>query len=334
VHKINVLVFATLGQECLRQIADVNPNVRVEDASPLGREEAEYFTPDKKEDFRHEKFEALLAEAEIMFGHRFPEDVIARAPNLKWIQFLGTGVNRVLTHDISKRPVILTHMSDVRAGPVSEVAFGLMMMLAKKAPFCLRNQQGKKWQRYFPIVLRSRTVGIVGLGNIGKEVARLAKAFGMKVIATRRSAKRLNRYVDKVVQRDRVHELLAESDFVVLALPLTPETHEWIGEKELKAMKSAAYLINVGRARTIDEYALIRALEEHWIAGAGLDTHTTEPLSPESRLWELPNVIISPHVGGEMDDFNVRATEFFCDNLKRFINGKRLRNVVNKKRGY
>jgi phosphoglycerate dehydrogenase-like enzyme len=125
-------------------------------------------------------------------------------------------------------------MSNVRASPVSEFAFGLIMMLAKKAPFCFRNQQEKKWQRFFPMLLRSKTVRIVGLGNIGKEVARLAKAFGMRVITTRRSAKRVTRYVDKVVHRERLPELFAESDFVVLTLPLTPETHKLIGERELR----------------------------------------------------------------------------------------------------
>ena len=129
-------------------------------------------------------------------------------------------------------------------------------------------------------------------------------------------------------------ELLAESDYVVLILPSTPETYRIIGEKELRKMKSTAYLINVGRGNIIDEDMLICALEKEWIAGAGLDTYTIEPLPADSRLWELSNVILSPHVSGRLINYNEVANEIFCDNLKRYISGKRLKNIVNKKLGY
>ena len=128
--------------------------------------------------------------------------------------------------------------------------------------------------------------------------------------------------------------MLAESDFVVLALPYTPETDKLIGEKELRAMKSTAYLVNIGRGTTVDEEALVRALDEHWIAGAGLDAFATEPLPTDSKLWELPNVIYSPHMSGGGEDVAMIATELFCENLRRYMSGKRLLNIVNKKRGY
>jgi phosphoglycerate dehydrogenase-like enzyme len=120
----------------------------------------------------------------------------------------------------------------------------------------------------------------------------------------------------------------------VLALPLTSETNGLIGERELRTMKSTAYLINVARGSIVDEEALIRALDEHWIAGAGLDVFATEPLPPSSKLWELPNVIFSPHVAGGIEDYSMQATEIFCENLRRYLNGKKLLNVVNKKKGY
>jgi phosphoglycerate dehydrogenase-like enzyme len=129
-------------------------------------------------------------------------------------------------------------------------------------------------------------------------------------------------------------QLLSDSDFVVLALPLTPETNNLIGEEELLTMKPTAYLINISRGNIVDEAALTRALEENWIAGAGLDVFVTEPLPIESRLWELPNVIFSPHVAAEIEDYDVQATRLFADNLRRYLSGKRLRNVVDKKRGY
>ena len=172
--------------------------------------------------------------------------------------------------------------------------------------------------------------------KIGREVARLSKAFGMRVIATRRSTKRETRArnVDIMLPSDSLHRALAESDFVVIALPYTKQTDSVIGEAEFKAMKPTAYIINIGRGRIIDEEAMIRALSEKQIAGAGLDVFATEPLPRSSKLWEMPNVLCSPHVSGGMEGYNVQATELFCRNLERFLAGKRLFNVVGKRRGY
>lgn len=333
--KINVLVVADIGKEGLRQIADVGPKIEVMDASRLWIA-PDPFIPERKEDSRNPEFNALLAQAEVIYGLRFPENLIKRAPRLRWIQHMGTGVNRVLTDEIVKSRITVTNISTLRATPVSELTFGLVMMLAKQAPLLFRNQQGKKWQRFGHILLRSKTLGVVGLGRIGKGVARLGHAFGMRVIATRRSAQGLTRprYVDKILEKELLPELLAESDFVVLSIPATPETYKLIGARELKAMKPTAYLINVGRGSAVDEDALIRALEEHWIAGAALDAYTTEPLPSDSKLWEFPNVIISPHVGGDTENADGKTTEFFCENLRRYVNGKRLRDVVNKRKGY
>jgi D-2-hydroxyacid dehydrogenase (NADP+) len=233
-------------------------------------------------------------------------------------------------------PVIMANVSGIHAIPSSEFILGLILMFVKQMPLCFKLKQEKKWRRFTPTVLSSKTVGIVGLGTIEREVARLAKAFNMKVLATRRSARQVTRarYVDTVLPPHDLKWLLAESDFVVLALPFTLETHKLIGEEQLHSMKPTAYLINISRGGIVDEEALVRALDEHWIAGAGLDVFATEPLPGDSRLWELPNVIFSPHVSGVMEDYNARATELFSENLRRYLTGKRLLNVVNKKRGY
>ena len=179
-------------------------------------------------------------------------------------------------------------------------------------------------------------IGVVGLGSIGREVARLTKAFGMRVIATRRSARDTSRarYVDKLFPATQLHGLLVESDYVAVTLPLTSETREIIGEAELNAMKSTGYIINIGRGGLIDEEALIRALKEKRIAGAGLDVTAVEPLPPDSPLWDLDNVIISPHISGGMEDYIARATDVFCKNLDRYLIGKRLINIIDKKKGY
>lgn len=333
-ESINVFVTSMMGgvidEECLKRITSVSPKIKLTDVSDL-------FRAEQSGDFTSkEKFDALLAEVEVIFGLRLPRDVITRAPKLKWVQVMAAGANRFLDTAMLESQVMMTSVSGIHATPISEFVFGLMLMFVKHAPLCFQAKQEKQWRRPLPSVLRSKTVGIVGLGSIGREVARLAKAFGMRVLATRRSTKRVGqaKYVDIILPKDQLLWLLMESDFVVLTLPLTPETNKFIGEEELRAMKSTAYLINIARGGVVDEEALIRALDEHWIAGAGLDVFTIEPLPTESRLWELPNVILSPHISGGMEDYNMRATEVFCENLRRYLNGKKLLNIVDKNRGY
>ncbi len=325
-----MLVTAAIDDEGLRQIAAISPRTKLTDISALSN------AARKGDSTSKEKLDDLLVEAEVIFGLRFPRDLITRAPKLKWIQVMSAGVNRFLDTEMVESPVIMTNVSGIHAVPISEFVLGLMLMFVKQAPLCFQMKQEKQWRRFTATVLRSKTVGIVGLGNIGREVARLAKAFGMRVLATRRSAKRVGRarYVDILFPQTQLRELLEESDFVALTLPLTPETKKFFGEEELRAMKSTAYLINIARGGIVDEEVLIRALEQHWIAGAGLDVFATEPLPTDSRLWELPNVILSPHSSGSMEDYDIRATELFIENLRRYLNGEKLLNVVDKKKGY
>jgi D-2-hydroxyacid dehydrogenase (NADP+) len=329
-ESVNVLVTSAIGDECLRWIADVSPRIRLTDVSGLLRAENEGDLAARK------RLDALLCEADVMFGLRFPNDVLTRSPRLKWIQTMSAGIDRFLDAEMVASPVTLTNVSGIHATPIGEFVLGLMLMFAKNALMHFRMKQEKQWKRLPPSILRSRTVGIVGLGSIGREVARLAKAFGMRVLATRRTAKGEGRArnVDLLLPANQLRRLLEESDFVVLAVPATAETRRLIGEEELRAMKSTAFLINISRGETVDEGALTRALEESWIAGAGLDVFVTEPLPPDSRLWELPNVIFSPHVAGGMEEYSERATERFVENLRRYVEGKKLRNVVDKKRGY
>jgi len=327
---VSVVVTSGIGPELLRQIRRVSPKIKVAEASNLFRGELKGDAETKA------KLDALLAKAEVIYGLRLPQDVLTRAPRLKWIQVMSAGVDRFLDIDLIESPVILTNVSGIHAIPISEFVIGLMLMFVKQAPFCFQLKCEKKWERFTPEALNSKTVGIVGLGSIGQEVARLAKAFGMRVIATRRSARQVGRgrYVDIMLPPALLNDLLSESDFVVLAVPFTPETSNLIGRKELQKMKPTACLINIARGGIVDEAALVHALEERWIAGAGLDVFATEPLPPDSRLWDLPNVIYSPHISGGMGDYAARATELFAENLGRYLTGKRLLNVVDKKRGY
>ncbi len=327
---VNILVSTPIGEENLNQITAVSQRIKVQDIWDLSR--ADY----KSDSSAKDKLDIELADAEIVYGLRLPRDLIVRAPKLKWVQVMSAGVDRFLDSDFRRSPVILTNVSGIHATPISEFVMEQMLMFAKNAPFCFEQKQKKHWQHYAPSVLRGKTVGIVGLGNIGKEVARLSQAFGMRVVATRRSTPRTQRArnVDLMLPRQELPRLLADSDYVVITLPYTHETHNLFGETELRAMKPSAYLINIGRGGIVDEDVLVRALSENWIAGAGLDVFATEPLPPESKLWELPNLLFSPHVSGDMEDYIGHATEVFCKNLKRYLEGKRLFNMVDKQRGY
>ncbi len=316
--------------ETLRQIGLVSPGINVSDASSLVAAE---FRGDNS---GKEKLDALLAGVDVIFGLIPPKDLLARAPNLKWIQMMSAGVDRLRDTDIWRSRITITGVSGIHATPIGEFVLQFMLMFVKGAPHCFQLKQKRQWQRFPPTVLRGKTVGIVGLGHIGREVARLSQAFGMKVIATRRSAKQPGRarYVDRLLPAAQLPSLLKESDFVAICTPHTQETHHLIGERELGTMKPTAYIINIARGGIIDEAALIKALDEKRIAGAGLDVVEREPLPAESRLWEFENVILSPHIAGGHEDYMARATVLFCENLRRYLAGKRLRNIIDRKKGY
>lgn len=211
-----------------------------------------------------------------------------------------------------------------------------------KTALFIRNQMERKWERYESWVsteqveeLSSKTVGIVGLGRIGTEIAEKARCLGMRVIATKRDPSRpASTSVDRLIHPTSLNQLLAESDFVVLSLPLTKETQGMIGEAHLRSMKRTGYLINVSRGRIVQEDKLIEALRDGWIAGAGLDTFENEPLPKDSELWSFKNVIITPHVAGLTPHYLERLTDIFCENLNRFLSKQPLINVVDKTLGY
>ncbi|MBA4423236.1 MAG: D-2-hydroxyacid dehydrogenase [Syntrophus sp. (in: bacteria)] len=328
---IRIVLTSPVGEQNVQRIKAVSERIHVDQVSPL-------IVAEKKGNFvNKEKLTLLLQEAEVIYGwiHQFPKDLPERTSRLKWIQAMSAGVDG-LPKEILKGHIRIATASGLHGTPMGEVVLEMMLMFAKDAPSCLLMKQAKEWRRYKPKLLRGQTVGILGLGVIGKEIARLCKAFDMKVIGVRRSDGPEHAFpdMDLVYPRERLPELLAESDFVVLALPLTKETKGLIGEKELRGMKSSAYLINVARGAIVDEGALLRALEEKWIAGAGLDVFIKEPLPPESKFYELPNVIFSPHISGDMPDYEWRATDVFCENLRRYLAGEPFQHEVDKEKGY
>jgi phosphoglycerate dehydrogenase-like enzyme len=348
-ESINVLVtFPSpwIDEKCQQEIANVSPRIKVRAVTELlTPEQRESYTTKEQFDallakdfYAKENFDTLLADTEVIFGHILPKNVTTRAPKLRWIQANSAGVEKLLVDGaVIKSPVLMTHIRGIHDVPISEFTLGLMLTFAKEFPLYRDLQKKKQWQpSYEATTLRSKTVGIVGMGSIGREIARLSKAFGMRVVATRWSVKQATQEenADMVLPSAQLPQLLRESDFVVIAAPFTPKTRNMIGGKELQMMKPTAYIINIARGGIVNEKALIRALEDNWIAGAGLDAFDTEPLPPESRLWELPNILITPHISWWRADYFIQATLQFCDNLRRYLKGEQLLNLVDKEAGY
>ena len=330
-EKCKIVLTNPMPEESRHEILSVKPNsIQLIDINDLSRREYGGDTQAKAE------LDKILLETDVVYGGRWPVNLQQRAPHLKWLQVTSAGVDRYITNELKKSPAILTNVSGIHATPIGEFVLTFMLMFAKKMPYASEMKQKKEWSRYAASVLRGKTVGVVGLGHIGKEVARLSKTFGMQVIATRRTAKTMtkSRNVDMLLPSSWLPKLLTQSDFVVITLPLTEDTRNMFSNAQFRLMKESAYIINIGRGPIIDEPALIRALNENQIAGAGLDVFSLEPLPSTSPLWKMPNVIMTPHVSGGQEDYEKEANKIFCENLKRFLAGKRLMNVVNKKTGY
>jgi phosphoglycerate dehydrogenase-like enzyme len=295
---------------------------------------------------------------EILYSFHLPSNALEIAPHLRWLQLHSAGINHILDHPIMKsdvpvtRDVAITTVSGIHATPIAEYVFASVLAHRWQVPVwthCQREARwpSGRWNLYARPELRDSTLGIVGYGSIGREVGRLGKAFGMRVLALRRSpgrskegyASRQSGDQEGVIPEefftpDKLHEMLSKCDYVVVALPLTHETEHLIGEAELKAMKPSAYLVNIARGAIVDEQALVRAVREGWIAGAGLDVFEREPLPDESPLWAMDNVLISPHVAGFTPRYDERATALFVENLGRYLSGEPLLNLVDKARGY
>jgi D-2-hydroxyacid dehydrogenase (NADP+) len=263
-----------------------------------------------------------------------PDSLVQQMLNLQWLHVTRGGVNAYLTPTVKSRPIQVTGSKGIHGTVFSEFALACIFMLAKKLPECIQAQREKRWQKLTPFEVEGKTIGIVGLGTAGTELARKAKTLGMRVLATKRTATAKPDFVDEFGTPEFLPQLLTQSDFVVLLLASVPSTFNIISEKELRAMKPSAYLINLTGGRTIEEALLVRALKERWIAGAVLDAFARQPLPPDSELWNLPNVIITPRIAGITSEKWPALLPIFRENLRRFLAGEPLRNIVDKERGY
>ncbi len=260
--------------------------------------------------------------------------VLDAAPLLRWHHAPNAGVNHILTPKYLERDLILTNGAGVHGIPIAEFVITYLLAYSKQLPSLYQLQNEHNWQRGLPIQeLFEKTLLIIGAGGIGQEIAVRAKAFGMRIFGSSRHPKPLPNF-DKVVGVNEWKKLLPQSEFVVIATPLTPETKGMIDVETLRLFRPDSYLINIARGAIVDESALTNALRENWIAGAALDTVFTEPLPAESPLWTLPNVFITPHCSGNSPRVKERTLALFLDNLTRYRQGKSLRNVVDKNAGY
>jgi phosphoglycerate dehydrogenase-like enzyme len=285
-----------------------------------------------------------MAEAEVLCSFDFPGNWREVAPHLRWYQSVSAGVDRLRGNSVlgPDSGVIVTTASGVHSEIICEYVFCSILMFNRGWHTMVDLQRRHIWAHESPEYalpgreLTGRTMGIVGLGNIGRRIAQVAHAFGMKVLAMRFSThgNEPDPDVDQSYPVEQLRSMLGLCDYVVLSMPLTERTAKMIGEAELRAMRPDAYLVNIARGGVLDEPALIRALQEGWIAGAGLDVTDPEPPQDDNPLYDLPNVILTPHVAGATEHYERRLAELFADNLRRYRAGQPLRNQYDARRGY
>lgn len=278
------------------------------------------------------ELEAHVEDADVVAGRLSPA-AFARARRLRWVHTWAAGPDSALYPEMVESAVTLTSSKGNGAVPLAEHAMMLMLLLNRHAMRWIDAQRERRWESFPHPELQGLTVGIIGLGHSGQDLALKAKAFHMRVLGMRRTPQPTPN-VDELFPQEDLHRLLGASDFVVVTAPRTVETAGMLGEAEFHAMRSTAYYICFSRGGIADDAALERALREGWIAGAGLDAHGQEPLPEDSPFWTTPNTIVTPHNGATTPFTRGRGAAIFVENLRRFHNGQPLENVVDKRVGY
>lgn len=294
----------------------------------------------------------LTTMAEVVYGlSALPNE--AQSPALRWVQLHSAGVNHLLETALWQRDIIITSSSGIHTTNMAQYTFAQILAWANRIPewFAVQSKGSwpeNRWKKFVPSELWGQTLGILGYGSIGREIARLGKAFGMKVLVTKRDGRHTEDtgYIisgtgdlsgnlpDRIYPSEATRSLLTECDYVVNVLPLTEKTTHFLDEEMFRAMKPTAYFINIGRGKSVKEDDLIKALKKGWIAGAGLDVFEQEPLADDSPLWQMKNVMLTPHVSGFTPDYDKRAMDLFAENLRRYTSGEQLMNVVDRHHGY
>jgi D-2-hydroxyacid dehydrogenase (NADP+) len=266
---------------------------------------------------------AQIGRAEILmsFGVRLPRGIFANTSRLKWVHAFGTGVDGIADQETLARDVLITSTKGIHGPPVAEAALASMLALSRDLPRSVRAQDRRAWDKWRMRLLHRKTVGILGVGAIAQALAPRCQAMGMTVVGISRAPRPVAGF-DRMVARAELENAVAEFDYLVLLLPLEPDTRHIVGERVLAAMKPTSYLINVARGGVLDDAALVRALEGRKLAGAALDVFDQEPLPADHPFWRMPNVIITPHFGGYYDRYVEDSADQICRNLERFLAGR------------
>ncbi|MEH6994826.1 D-2-hydroxyacid dehydrogenase [Neobacillus drentensis] len=319
-QKRKIVITHTLEQNLIDQIIEIIPDWTI----IIGKD--------------REIWQEHIHGAEIIAGWKkgIEKDCLTPHSQLKWLQTWSAGVDSLPLETLESRNINVTSANGVHAYPISETIFALMLSLTRRIHTYVKNQQERKWHHSnMNLEMHKKTVGIIGVGTIGKEAAKIAKAFGMKVLGVRHSGKQ-QEFVDEMYTNNQLDAVLPQCDYVVVTLPLTKETNRLFGAKQFDLMKSSAFFINIGRGEIVVEEDLISALQRGQIAGAGLDVFEQEPLTVDSPLWEMENVIITPHTSGSTEHYNQRVIEdILIPNLKNYISGNQpFVNLVDYSKGY
>jgi phosphoglycerate dehydrogenase-like enzyme len=284
-----------------------------------------------------EETQREIEDADAIFEHGVSPEMIRRAKKLRWIQRGGVGVEGLMFPELVNSDIVLANARGTTGINIAEHVMALILAFSRTINILVKRQMDKVWESRanLPVIeIAGETLGIIGLGSIGLQVAKRAHAFDMRLLAVDATQTEKPDYVESLWRLDRLHEMLEQADFVSICCPLTPETEGMMSTAEFRVMKPTAFLINIARGKIVDQPALIEALRAGKLAGAGLDVTNPEPLPKESPLWEMDNVIITPHHAGQSPKAPRRVFELFCENLKRFVAGEPLINVVDKTRGY
>lgn len=332
--KTVVMITSPLEPVHVQRIAEVAPE-RVEiiyrpDLMPEPTYVADHHGPENwcRPAAQETEWQSLLSRANVLwdFASVPGKGPLELSPNLKWVQTTSAGVGQMVKRlGVADTDLIVTTASGVHGEPLTEFVFAVLLFHEKRIAQLQQWKAEKTFVRYCGGEFLNKTIAIIGPGRIGKEIARISRAFGLTVLAMPRTyhPERANEIgAHEVFPHERLHDLLASADYVVVCTPHTPDTEGLIGEKEIAAMKPGVVLINIARGVVIDEDAMIAALRTGHIAFAGLDVYCTEPLPQESPLWDLPNVLLNPHSASTAPSENAKITEIFCRNLKHFLDGR------------
>jgi phosphoglycerate dehydrogenase-like enzyme len=340
--RLGVLIATHLEPELVERIAAVDPAVDVlyaPDLLPVPRYACDHTgTPrDLTADDRR-RWEHMLGAADVSFDFDWqaPAELPVRAPKLRWIQATSAGIGGFVQRTgLDRTDIAFTTAAGIHAVPLAEFAVLGALHFVKGVPHLRGQQEGHRWQRYTTSQLAGRTVTVVGLGGIGHRVVTSFQALGTRVIAVGRPGRAYDLGTDVEARTtDELDAILPRTDVLVLCTPLTSQTENLLDARRIALMKPGAVLVNIGRGQLVDEPALVEALAAGHLAGAALDVFATEPLPGTSPLWDLGNVLVSPHSASTVDTENAAITDLFCDNLRRFLDGRDLRNLYRRDLGY